>query len=122
MPLDKTPPWAAPPDRPAAPPRALDPDTGLPFRRLRLPQSILLSSMKKLFDFFNTHFLLRRITSVVAGAVAAINAAHVAPEITPDQLASVVTVTGAGVTFLFECLQKWLRLKFIKPAPQVPRY
>jgi hypothetical protein len=103
MPNDKIPPWSA--GNPAAfptPRRALDPETGLPFRSLNAPQNLLLTAMKKFFDFFHNHFLLRRITAVVAGAVAAINAAHVAPEITPDQLAAVVAVMGAA-----RCPARW---------------
>jgi hypothetical protein len=107
--------------RPAGPPRALDPATGLPFRKFTLHQSILLSAMKKLFDFFNEHFLIRRLSAGIVGAVAAINAAHVAPAITPEETATLISVVGAGTAFVFECLQKWVRLKFIKPVPQVPR-
>jgi len=76
--------------------------------------------MKKLFYFFHEHFLLRRITAAVAGVVAGMNSSGLVPEITPEQQATVALVIGNGTAFVFECLQKWVRLKFIKPAPVAP--
>ena len=99
--------------------RALEIETGRPFRRLRVKHKIFLTIMKRLIDFFKDNFLVRRITSVVIGAVTAINLAKVAPEITAEQTETVIVVLSAGVTFLFECLQKWLRLKFVKPTAPV---
>jgi len=113
---NQLPPWAAQNHRPANPPRrALDPETGLPFRTLTAPKKGILTMIKKLTDLFHEKFLFRRITSLVTGVVIAINAAHVAPEITPEQAVTVATVLSAGCALVFECIQKWLRLKFMKP-------
>ncbi len=118
---NQLPPWDARQRSPKYTPpaevrRALDPDTGRPFQKITIKQRLALTLMQKLIALFKNSFLLRRVTSVVVAAGAAINTAKVAPELSPETLAHVQLFVMAGASFLFECLQKWLRVKFQKPT------
>ena len=87
--------------------RAIDPETGRPFGKLKLTDKIKLKSMNALIRPFLTKWLPRQLLKLLSAAAITIGATQESA----DQTALFLT---AGAAWLLEIILSWLSVKWAR--------